>query len=381
MNRREALRQGALAVSGLAAAGVSGNLFAQTAHAQVQQSEVRFGSRPAEVLTPYSVPGRVAQPQRADIAVLERPGNETLMLAAENGSRTSGFNLADQFIAFQATSVNGTSQILESSSVEPALDTPAEKPDVIMDVSMQAFHVGESEPVEKDTRATLRLTVNKDADSTGGRGLDTLFWTITSGLKLYDDLKKARAESKDLQSDYRSAFANRYIEIPGALGDIRFEVIKHKEPAWWQKVFKFAESDAGRALTAAIGFPAVTQQVVRFVDEVTSRFDDRNAELLFASQPLKFAFSKQARANYVGSSPIKIGSLNQGLWVLARGRDLATLADAKAYFYPTYGRLIPANKTPQDFLSPSYVDPFREVTYAVFRVQMQATKLNFSFNT
>jgi hypothetical protein len=377
MNRRQAIKTGAIGLTGLSIVGrqaLNGDVLAQ-------QEEVQFGSKPADVLTPYNIQGKVKPLMPSASMMVDSSENRSLLLASDNSPRSiSNIDLSTQFLAFQTEMVNGAPTVLESSMIEPKLETPEATPDVVMDISMQAFHIGDNEPIDKDTRATLRLTVNKDADSLGGRGLDTLFWTITSGLKLYDEIKNRKADSKDLQADYKKAFGNRFIEIPGGLGDIRFEVIKHQEPSWWQQIFKFLEGDTGKALAAALGFPAVTQQVVNFVDQAVSHFEGKNPKALFASQPLKFAFSKQSRDAYINSAPVKIGSLNQGIWIFARGRDLKLLSNTKAYFYATYGRLIPADKTPADFLAPGFVDPFKDVTYGVFRVQMQKAKLGYSFN-
>jgi hypothetical protein len=207
-----------------------------------------------------------------------------------------------------------------------------------------------------------------------------LFWAITAGLNLYDDIKKKRSESRDLQSDFRKALGNKYVEIPGALGNVTFEVIKHKEPPWWRHVFAFLQTDTGKALVSALGFPAVTQQVIRFVDEATSRLDDTKPEVLFRSCPLTFAFSKQAKSDFIGNGPIRIGCLNQGTWIFARGRDFRALANAKAYFYATYGKLVPSSVSPADLVTGSYDDPFKNVTYAIFRVLMKPYKLDVSFS-
>ena len=374
MNRREAIKASALSLTGLSLAGSYG-----LTNALAQELDVRFGSKPSEVLTPYNIDAK-AKPPESTMAAATSAEKEIRLASANADLSSANVELSNQFLAFQTEAVNGVPTVLESSMIEPQLDTPDTAPDVVMNVSMQAFHIGDNEGVDKDTRATLRLTVNKDADSPGGKGLDTLFWTITSGLKLYDEIKKKKAESKDLQTDYKKAFGNRFIEVPGGLGNIRFEVIKHQEPSWWQSVFTFFQSDTGKALTAALGFPAVTQQVVSFVDQAISRFEGKNPKPLFASQPLRFAFSKQAKESYVNSAPVKIGCLNKGIWIFARGRDFKQLANTKAYFYATYGRLIPADKSPADFLAPGYVDPFKDITYGVFRVQMQQAKLGYSFN-
>lgn len=340
-------------------------------------SDDLFGAKPDWAATTWSIDTPKKLP--TDFPALYGPDNEAVvfMSAERSAPPIATAELSNQFIAFQLTEKNGKSILLESSAVEPEIETPDATPDVVMDARLEAFHLGDNEPVAKDARATLRLTINKADDSPRARNFETLYWAVTAGLKLHDDVRNKRAESQDLNADFRKALGNKYIEIPGALGEIKFEVIRHREPSWWKKVFTFADSPTGKALTAALGFPAVTQQVVRFVDEAANRLENTNPEVLFASRPLKFAFSKQARKSYVGSGPVNIGALNPGRWVLARGRDFKTLANAQAWFWGTYGRLVPGSVTGPDVVGGSYPDPFKNITYAVVTVQAKAHKLDF----
>jgi len=398
MNRRQLLRTGALAVSGLTTLQVSELIKPNIAVAKAQRKSkpapmkrggarygeiapanptVEFGSTPSDVITTQSVEGKVPYELRAHPGALVKTDGGVVLVSTPGAAKPmTHVDLANQFFAFQAELVNGSPVLLETSDVEPMVGTPDATPDVVLDMSLQAFHLGESEPVDRETRATLRLTLNKDDDSTRARNLETLYWGITTALRLYDDETGKKTESKELKTDYRKALGNKNIEIPGALADVKLEVIKHKEPRWWRNVFSFLGSNGAKTLTAALGFPAVTQQVIKFVDEAASRLEGTNPEVLFASRSMKLAFSKEARASYVGNGPIKIGCLNPGTWVLARGRDFQTLANAQALFYATYGKLVPAKVPITDTLVPGYVDPFNDVTYAVLRVQMKPQKLN-----
>src|ERR1044072_2962919 len=175
MNRRQAIKTGAIGLTGLSIVGrqaLNGDVLAQ-------QEEVRFGSKPADVLTPYNIQGKVKPSMPTASMMVDSSEDRSLLLASDNSPRSiSNIDLSTQFLAFQTEMVNGAPTVLESSMIEPKLETPEATPDVVMDISMQAFHIGDNEPIDKDTRATLRLTVNKDADSLGGRGLDSLFWPI-----------------------------------------------------------------------------------------------------------------------------------------------------------------------------------------------------------
>jgi hypothetical protein len=234
--------------------------------------------------------------------------------------------------------------------------------------------------VDDKTRATMRITMGKDSESSN-TALDTVFWSAAVGLKLYDDIKKRKAESKDLKADLKDAFNKRPIEIPGGLSTLQFEVVKHKEPQWWQKVLGFAQSGTGQALTAALGFPAVTQQAIALVDQLLERLTDSKPEILFKSLPMRLALTKYARDQFTGGSArVSVGCLNRGYCVLARGRDYKTLQDGNAMYWATYDRLVPGDVTQEQLLSGSYDDVFNDITYAVFRVGTQSYKLDPQFN-
>jgi hypothetical protein len=304
-----------------------------------------------------------------------------IMSSTATRARLTTNALSNQFLVFQlAKQASGSPIVLEPSSVDPLIETNTSTPDVAMDIKLLSFHLAENEPVKSDSRATLRLTVNRAEESMRGGNFETLYWAVTAGLNLWDDVKKRKAEDKKLNSDFKKALGNKLIEIPGGLGDIKLEIIKHKEPSWWKNVFQFARSDAGKSLVSALGFPAITNQVLRFVDEAASRFEKTSPEILFASNSLKFAFSKSARADFFSSGATKIGALNQGTWLMARGRDFRTLANIPAYYNGTFGRIVPADISTAEILDESYVDPFRNITYAVFGVAMKAYKYDFSID-
>jgi hypothetical protein len=68
--------------------------------------------------------------------------------------------------------------------------------------------------------------------------------------------------------------------------------------------------------------------------------------------------------------------------VLARGRDYETIAKTNATYYSQYGKLVPMGVSDANLVAGKYDDPFKEITYVVFRVGMSGTKLDptFSFN-
>jgi hypothetical protein len=289
--------------------------------------------------------------------------------------------MANQFLIFQFSSQADGPSLLDSVNTEPGIAGSDSEPDVLVALEMLSFHVGDNEGVDKDTRATMRINFGKDENSTDRR-FDTVFWSIAAGLNLYDQVKKGKADPKAYKSDFhKRAFGNRPIEIPGGLGLLSFEVIKHKEPTWWQRTFRFLQSDTGQRLISVLGFPAIAKPAIDVVDELMNRIMDREPEPLFKSRPLKLALSKYARDSFTGGNPrIKLGALRQGFCVMARGRDFAKLQSANPIYYPTYDRLAPRDVTLDELVSGNYTDPLKDVTYAVFRIGTRSTKLDPTFN-
>lgn len=289
-------------------------------------------------------------------------------------------DLSNQFIVFQLNNKPQGRSILESSQVIPNIEGTDEDPDVLVSLEMQSFNFGKNENIDKNTRATLRITMCKD-ESSRDKYFEQVYWSIAAGLNLFDPQRKEAVSGKEFKTDLKKAFGNRPIEIPGGLSKISFEVVKHDEPKWWQQVFRFVQSDAGRSLTSVIGFPAVPQQAFSMVENLLNQLEKTNNEVLFKSLPMRLALSKLAKYDYTGGNErIKIGCLSDGFCILARGRDYQKFVDTDAIYYPSYGRLVPAHVSEPDFLAGNYDDPFAETTYAVFKVRMKKTRIDPAFN-
>jgi hypothetical protein len=314
-------------------------------------------------------------------ATMQLPGDEggAASFASDDAVSLKTADLQDQFFIFQLSNQTNGPTILESTQVDPSIEGGEDNPDVLANVEMVSFHLGANEQIDPNTKATLRMNVGKDENSTDKK-FDTVFWSIAAGLNLYDQAKKAPSSSKDMKSDFQQALGHRPIEIAGGLGKITFDVVKHKEPPWWKKIFSFAESGTGSALISTLGFPALTSQAIRVVDELLDRLGDSGPQILFKGFPMKLAFSKYARNEFAGGNPrVKLGCINRGFAVFVRGRDFGTVASCDALYYPSYGKLVPTNISQNDLLSGRYDDPLKAVTYAVFRVGTKSTKLDPSF--
>lgn len=288
--------------------------------------------------------------------------------------------LKNQFVVFQVMGTETGQTIAEASTVEPKIQGSEDQPDMYVSIELQSFHLGAGEQVDKNTRATMRLIIGKDKNSRD-RFFDDVFWTISAGLDFYDHLKDQPARPEDFRADFNKALGHRPIEVPGGLANMTFEVIKHKDPKWWQRIFGFLKSDTGQTLISVVGFPAITQRAIQLLDEVFDRFNKENAAVLFQSRPMILALSKLAKQDYTAGNPrIRMGCLNPGFCVLARGRDFATIAQADAYYYPHYGILVPSSVDPGQVVMQEYDDPFRDVTYAVFKIGMAPTQLEKRLN-
>lgn len=356
MNRRQALGYGAAALTGLGATDLLSGVVRATAQGQGALRVPAFGTRP-EVLDQYVfqqelLAGRL--PARGPNG-LPPPPDEFVAVHSLS---------PNQFYPFQLVRTEAGPRLVDSLYATPTLETTEDKPDVALSVRLEAFHLGEAEDVDDDTRATLRLTIGEDTSDSG----ELLNWLVATGMTLYDNTRRDRAQSSDLQGNIGAAFAAQPIEIPGGIGRIKFEVMKHDDPPWWRRLF----GAVAPSLITAFGFPAIVSSAASFLDDALNRFDD--AELLFGSAPLKLAFSKAAHAEYTEGLPVTLGALSPGIWVLARGTDVKTLLDTPAYYHATLAKLVPASVDPRAAQRP-HENPFQDMTYGVLNARMQARKI------
>nr|NQU89514.1 hypothetical protein [Bacteroidota bacterium] len=344
-----------------------------------------FEFKTNDVLTPelfhddiISLKSFIENPEFASYGLPQKRG--VVSYTHENGISINENELRNQFIAFQLSDKKEGPSILESSEVTSSIKGTGSEPDVLVNLEMQSFHIGSDVDVDNNTRATMRINIGKDENSTD-RYFDTAFWSIAAGLDLFNKAKNKPADPKDLKADFRQAFGNRPIEIPGGLAKMTFEVVKHREPKWWQRIFKFLQSETGKTLTSTLGFPAISNNAINLLDELLNRLDKSDPEILFKSRPLRLALSEKAKLDYSGGSErVKIGSLSPGFCVLARGKDFNTFINSDAFYYPTYGKLVPSKVSNADLVTGNYDDPFKDVTYSIFRIGMKAHKLDPTFN-
>lgn len=298
----------------------------------------------------------------------------------DDGIAPSKDDLQDQFVVFQLNNEQEGPAILNAEAVTSQLEGSEDQPDVLARLNLISFHVGAHDTVKENTRATMRINFGKDPSSSD-RAFDTAFWAVAAGLKLYNESTGKPAENKELAADMNRAFGNRPIEIPGGLGNLSFEVIKHEEPKWWQRTFRFLQGSAGQALTSVLGFPAITQSAINIIDELVGRLEKDDPEILFKSAPMRLALTQRAHDEFTGGSRrIRLGSLNPGYCILARYRDYKAFAESDAVFYPSLGLLAPSDADPTVVANLTRDNPLNDLTYAVFRVRMKSAQLDPSFN-
>lgn len=344
-----------------------------------------FEFKPQEIITPELILDDLDKlsllVENPNYATFGLPANRgAVSYASQNGVALNQNDLSEQFIVFQLSNSASGPSILESSEVTSSIIGSSDEPDVLMNLEMQSFHIAQNLEIDKNSRATMRINIGKDENSTD-KNFNTAFWSVAAGLDLYNKAKNKPADPKDLKVDFKQAFGNRPIEIPGGLAKMTFEVVKHREPKWWQRIFKFLQSDTGKAFSSTLGFPAITSNAINMLDELLNKLDKSDPEILFKSRPLRLALSEKSKNDYTGGSErIRIGSLSPGFCVLAKGKDFDKFINSDAFYYPTYGKLVPSKVSSSQLVNGDYDDPFKNVTYSVFRVGMKQNKLDPSFN-
>ncbi len=307
-----------------------------------------------------------------------RFGNE--LLTDDTGfSKLSVGDLRDQFFVFQLVPAeNDRFFVRTPQDIEPELETSGDFPDVVLDTRLLNFHLGSDEEISSDTRATVRITFGSDQNTERSRAMgENLYWAITSGLQLWNTRGK-KVQPRAYESDFRQVFGNKYVELPGGAGTLKVEIVKHRGTSWWEKVFNFANSNAGIGLISALGFPGVTSRVLNFVDEAANSFVGDNAKVMFSSRGLPLTFSKQAR-DEISSTGTRIGSLQSGIWIFARGRDLPLLGSHEMIYDATLRRLFPVQSKIADIVSGKADDPLKDVTYAVLSSRLKTRKITVGF--
>ena len=124
--------------------------------------------------------------------------------------------------------------LIDPHNTEPTLDGSDKEPDTLVSVELESFNFSRSLNVDSDTQATLRLDIGKDDQARSN--LDLLLWSVSSAIDLAQQFKKGKtAKPADLNFKSASVFKSGPAQIPGSLGKITIEVVKHDKPRFGMK--------------------------------------------------------------------------------------------------------------------------------------------------
>ena len=238
-------------------------------------------------------------------------------------------------------------------------------PDIAMAINLVHFNLSNKEELNKRTRATMRLTIEQKDPLFQQQ--EPLMWIASVGLKIFDIVKNKKSLKDVNLADFNGAFGNRPIEIPKGRATLSFDLIKHREPKWWQKVFNFTNSPEGHALSAALGFPGVTQNVVGMMDRLFKDITKSRSEVIFNSEKIDLAFTNAAKGE---DSFEETAVMNRGYYLVCKGSDLGFFMSTPAKFNKAVNNLIPRDIGMEEFLSEGFVNPFDSKTFAIFKVAL-----------
>lgn len=265
-----------------------------------------------------------------------------------------------------------TGTFVDPHHSEAKISGSSDAPDVRARVEMLAFHAGNIELNEDHANATLRLDIGQG--SLNSVSLTPLFWSVAAGL----DLASMAHEPKDslprrYRDDFSVSFGNRPIELPGGNAQIRFQVLSHPKQAWWQEIFGFAKSRTGDRLISSLGFPGITREAIKIIDQALGMLN--SPEVIFQSDKMDFALSAYARHEYTMGMPnIEVGVINPGFCLLVPHSKYAMISGHKPKYLATHGRLVPGEWDYDDFHSEQQ-NPLEDVPYAVLRVRSESCSL------
>lgn len=248
--------------------------------------------------------------------------------------------------------------IVDPANVRPAIKGTTRTPDIGVQMSLAGAHFAES--VWKRSRPNARATMRVTSKSGVASDPDTLHWALVAGLQLFEAYRGNRPITHPIEFSTPLAIGGQSLQFRQGAGALQIAVLKHREPSWWSTVFSFLRGGGGQALIASLGFPAITQPALRFVDELTNRIENRDREPIFQASFANVAFSEMG-ANAATFPAV----LNEGLWLVINPNDKQTLDQHGAIYYGGFARMIPASMkgSPNDILVNP--DPFADITYAV----------------
>ncbi|HZY35461.1 MAG TPA: hypothetical protein VFE53_02365 [Mucilaginibacter sp.] len=275
-----------------------------------------------------------------------------------------------QFTIFQFG--DGEQRLQQTTQIQPKLKGDT-KPDINLSLDFEAFRLSANDRPEDGDRATLQLSMGQEKRLSA---YDKLVYCINGGLDLLNQFEnhKEKTRAEEFRQSADTAMGNKPIALPGGQGKLSFNVVKHIEPAWWQKIFQFAGSSAGKQLLSLVGFGGITEAAFSQVGKMLEvLFEKQKTETLFSSDPIRIAFTQSARDDIAGGgSYSKVSCLNPGIWILARSQEYHEILDQKPIYFPGYGLLAPEGMEENEIVN-NKSNPFSAYTYAVIRARIKET--------
>jgi hypothetical protein len=282
--------------------------------------------------------------------------------------------LANQFIPFQIVGNQDKNLVQQVHEIDPLLEGKEDRPDVLMRVEMIDFHLAEDERLNKRDRATMNITIRQE--NAVDDKLEPLYWVASAGLDLYDIFHEKDRREK-VKTDLHEVFSRRPIELPNGVGVLKFDVIKHREKRWYDFAFDIFNSKIGKTAVFAFGLPGVAIEAAGIVKNLFDKLKEKNAEVLFDSMEMPLVFTKAAKDRMLKDNAHNmVGAIQPGMFLLARGRDFERFKGQSPFYHYTYQKLYPQGTTQEQMMDPDFIDPFKNCTYALFRVAMVDAKLN-----
>jgi len=175
-----------------------------------------------------------------------------------------------------------------------------------------------------------------------------------------------------IDADLSSGFRQRPIEIPNGMAQLRIEIVAHPEPPAWRRYFSFlARSDETKRLVSVLGFPGITIQAAKLIDQLMGAVDEARAQVLFRSRPLSIAMNGIAVTDFkAGLTTVSVAGVNDGYLVMTRFADMHRLLDMKSDIEFRGGDGLLVRKG-----SGILGEEFDHITYAVLRIRSKSSRI------
>lgn len=307
----------------------------------------------------------IDHPLQADVATLAAAGGPTVgeaRLAVQGGIDPQ------QFTLLQLTDGG----LADLHDIKPTLAGSEDAPDIQTRIQLVSLHMSdEDREANAGRQASLRLDIGKDPRSSSQ--LEPLLWSVAAGIDLISLIGgMGEGHAARIDADLSAGFRHRPIEIPNGMAQLRIEIVTHPEPPAWRRYFSFlTRSDETKLLASVLGFPGITIQAAKLLDQLMGAVDEARAEVLFRSRPLSIAMNGIAAADFkAGLSTVSVAGVNDGYLVMTQFADMHRLLDMKSDIEFRGGEGLLVRKG-----SGILGEEFDHITYAILRIRSKSYKI------